>query len=113
VPSLKLDNYLRTYRKRSGFSQDELAYLLGAQSGAKVSRYERNGRQPSLDTALAYKAVFGAPVEQLFPGRFTKVRRVVRRRAAFLRRRLSSQAQSPAVLRQLKTLAAISSSAPR
>ena len=27
-----LDNYLLTYRKRAGLSQDEVAFLLGSQS---------------------------------------------------------------------------------
>lgn len=102
-----LDNYLRTYRKRAGFSQDELAYLLGTDSGAKISRYERNGRQPSLDTALAYEAVFGVPARDLFPGRFVKARTRVRRRAAFLRRRLSAKHQTPSILRRLQSLAAM------
>lgn len=105
MPSHKLDNYLRTYRKRSGFSQDELAYLLGTGGGAKVSRYERNGRQPSLDTALAYGAAFGVPVEQLFAGRFRKARISVRRRAAFLRRRLSVRSQTPSILQRLQSIA--------
>ena len=36
----KLENYLRTYRRRAGLSQDEMAFLLGTKSGTKVSRYE-------------------------------------------------------------------------
>jgi len=36
--SHKLQNYLRTYRKRNSLSQDEMAFLLGCQSGTKVSR---------------------------------------------------------------------------
>ena len=58
----KLENYLKTYRRRAGFSQDEIAYLLAARSGAKTSRYERFRRTPSLETALAYEALFGVPV---------------------------------------------------
>jgi len=64
----KLNNYLRTYRKRASLSQDEVAYLLGCRSGAKVSRYERFARQPTLQTALAYEAIFGVPVRELFAG---------------------------------------------
>ena len=53
--SHKLQNYLRTYRKRSGLSQDEVAFLLGCQTGAKVSRYEPFARKPSLETLFAYE----------------------------------------------------------
>src|SRR5689334_6382351 len=104
VPSLKLDNYLRTYRRRSGFSQDELAYLLGTSDGAKVSRYERNGRQPTLDTALAFQAIFNVPAEKLFAGRFQKAERAVRRRARLLARRLASESQSVRRSRKLEAL---------
>jgi len=62
--SHKLENYLRTYRKQSGLSQDEVAYLLGCQNGTKVSRYERFARKPSLETLFAYEVVFGAPARE-------------------------------------------------
>jgi|SRR6266576_4678451 len=61
--SHKLENYLRTYRKQSGLSQDEVAFLLGCQTGTKVSRYERFARKPSLETLFAYEVVFGAPAQ--------------------------------------------------
>jgi transcriptional regulator with XRE-family HTH domain len=66
--SYKLENYLRTYRKRSGLSQDEMAFLLGCQNGTKVSRYERFARKPNLETLFAYEVVFGAPARELFAG---------------------------------------------
>ena len=64
----KLDNYLRTHRNRAGLSQDEVAYLLGCRSGAKVSRYERFTRPPTLQTALAYDAIFGVAVRDCSQG---------------------------------------------
>lgn len=68
--SRKLPNYLRTYRKRACLTQDEMAYLLGCSSGAKVSRYEHFRRLPSLLTAFVYETVFGVPARQLFAGIF-------------------------------------------
>ena len=64
----RLPNYLRTHRKRAGLSQDEVAFLLGCRSGAKVSRYERLARRLSLETAFAYEALFGVPARELFAG---------------------------------------------
>lgn len=64
----KLENYLRTYRKQSGLTQREVAFLLGCETGAQVSRYERRRRLPPLRTALAFEAIFGVPVERLFAG---------------------------------------------
>jgi DNA-binding XRE family transcriptional regulator len=66
--SRPLPHYLLTYRKRTGLSQDELAFLLGSKSGTKVSRHEQGRREPSLRTAFAYAAVYQVPVEDLFPG---------------------------------------------
>jgi transcriptional regulator with XRE-family HTH domain len=86
----RLQNYLRTYRRRAGFSQDEIAYLLGAKSGTKTSRYERFRRTPSLETALAYEALFGVPVRELFAGVSARAERMTRRRARLLKKRLEA-----------------------
>jgi transcriptional regulator with XRE-family HTH domain len=82
-----LPNHLRAHRKRSGLSQDEVAFLLGAHSGAKVCRYERFIREPSLQTALAYEAVFQRPASKLFPGLYRKIEREVAARAEALAHR--------------------------
>jgi len=84
----KLDNYLRTYRRRAGISQDEMAFLLGTHDGTKVSRYERLARTPGLETALAYEAIFGISVRELFAGVYQRVERAARRRAQLLRKRV-------------------------
>src|SRR5438093_9193709 len=64
----KRENYLRTYRKRSGLTQREVAFLVGCRNGAQVSRYEKRRRLPPLRTALACEAAFGVPVSELFAG---------------------------------------------
>lgn len=80
----KLPNYLKTHRKRTGFSQDEVAFLVGTSGGAKVSRYERARRLPSLETAFAYQALFDLPLKELFPGVYNAVSQKMRRRAHLL-----------------------------
>ena len=80
----RLPNYLKTYRRRAGLSQDEVAFLLGCQSGAKVSRYERLARQPNLETALAYEALLGVPARELFAGVYEKVEEQIQKRARLL-----------------------------
>ena len=72
MPSRKFPNHLRSLRKHSGLSQEEVAFLLGGHNGGKVSRYEQCNRMPSLETACAYEALFGIPVSQLFAGVFEK-----------------------------------------
>ena len=69
---------------RLALSQDEVAFLLGAQSGTNVSRYERFVREPTLETALAYEAIFKTSVSELFSGVYQKVEREVAERAKIL-----------------------------
>ena len=87
----KLDNYLRTYRKRAGLSQDEIAYLLGACDGTKIGRYERFQRTPNLQTALACEAIYGVPVRELFAGVYEQAERTVARRARRLNERIEPE----------------------
>jgi len=91
----RLANYLRTYRRRAGLTQDEVAFLLGTASGTRVSRYERFGRQPGLPTALAYEVVFAAPQRQLFGGLYEVVESQVRGRVGTLIRRLETEKVDP------------------
>ena len=108
--SRKLQNYVRTYRKRAGLSQDEMALLLGCRSGAKVSRYERFAREPTLQTALAYEAVFGAPVSELFGGVYEQSRAAIQVRAGLLAEMLRQKNSDPQTGRKLELLSTISSS---
>ena len=84
-------SYLRTHRKRGGLTQDEMAFLLGCQSGTKISRFERLARRPNLETALACQVVFGVPARELFPGLFAEVEKTVSGRARLLSERLQAQ----------------------
>ena len=102
--SRKLKNYLRTYRKRAGLSQVEMAYLLGCRSGAKVSRYERFARQPSLQAVFAYEVVFGVPARELFGGVFQQVEGATLRRAQSLVRKLKATKPDSIAARKLKVL---------
>jgi transcriptional regulator with XRE-family HTH domain len=99
-----LDNYLRTERRMARLSQDDLAFLLGSEDGTTVSRYERGRRTPSLDTALAYEAILGIPVRDLFAGRFLVVEELIRARARTLAARMK---KVPPILRALNKEIAI------
>jgi len=102
----KLKNYLRTYRRRTGLSQDELAYLLGSADRSFAARHEAFMRTPSLQTALAYEAIYRTPVKELFAGMYAKAESTTRRRAQTLKRRLATSGQcSPAKTQLLNRLA--------
>ena len=110
--SAPLQNYLRTYRRRSRFSQEEVALLLGSRSGTRVSRYEQRVRKPTLETALAYEAIFQVPVRELFAGLYQKVERETAARAEELAERLVSANTVRVSSRKLASLRAISSGQP-
>jgi transcriptional regulator with XRE-family HTH domain len=103
----RLPNYLRTYRKRCGFSQREIAMLLGAGSGSKVSHYERFLREPALRNALRCEVIFDVPVRELFAGIFDEVEKDVRRRARLLANRMRRRRDDPRLASKLAMLSLV------
>lgn len=63
-----LTTYLRTYRQRTGFTQPEVAFLIGGMDGKVVSRHERGERRPALHTVLKYAFVLDVGVVDLYEG---------------------------------------------
>lgn len=106
----KLSNYLRTYRRYTGLSQDEVGFLLGCK-GAAVTRYERSVRRPSVENLLAYEMIFGAQARDLFAGVRDEVEEATRTRAVTLARKLGARATDPITLRKLEVLRRIASGA--
>lgn len=102
--SAPLENYLKTYRRRSGLSQDEIAFLLGSSSGSKISRYERRARRPPLETALACEAIFHVPTRDLFAGLYRKVEKATQSQARLLTKRLDGASPDRTTARKLAVL---------
>jgi len=113
MSSHPLANYLRSNRKRLGLSQAEVAFLLGAQSGAKVCRYERFVREPTLATALAYEAIFQKPVRELFGGLYQDIQEQVGQRAKALTYRKDYQTAASRNALKLQALGSISTQTKR
>jgi transcriptional regulator with XRE-family HTH domain len=107
MSSRPLSNYLRSNRKRLDFTQDEVAFLLGTHGGAKVCRYERFTRAPSLETALAYEVIFQKPISELFPGLFKKIQGEVAARAKATSYRVDLRESNPKAARKLKHVTSI------
>ena len=113
MPSLP--NYLRSKRKQSSYSQEEVAFLLGLKGmdkGGKVSRDENYSRIPTLETALAYEAIYGKPIRELFAGLYEQIVEEVSARRKILSYRKSEtpdpkkqQALSELALRYSKAAA--------
>jgi transcriptional regulator with XRE-family HTH domain len=95
-----LSTYLRTYRKRSGLSQKEVATLIAAISSTTVSRHEAGNRALSLADAFAYEALFGVPASALFPGEYEKARSRVEAGAIGLLGKLAQAGEETSTIRQ-------------
>src|ERR1039458_8612125 len=87
-------NYLRTYRKRSGLGQQDVAFLLGHKSRANVCRFEQGHRLPSLRTALALALILDVSVTALFGGMHCEVQKEIDGRIATLRSALEDKHNS-------------------
>ena len=59
-------NQLRRFRRKAGFSQKELAKLIGHKTTAHISRYEHGVKLPNLITALKICAALGTLVDVAF-----------------------------------------------
>ena len=110
----RLQNYLRTHRRRYALSQTDVAVLLGAVSDTKVSRYEKFTVMPSTLTIFALEIMFNQPASELFAGSYDTVRLAVQERARRMLEQLSAQpdSQSKKTLRKLELLRAIVEAKP-
>ena len=100
-----LNSYLRTHRKRKCLSQEELAYLLGFATPAKVSRHELLQRRPDLQTAFGCQVLFNAPAHEIFPGFYAEVEQSVLTRAHSLHGKLESGFKSARTMHKIEFLA--------
>src|ERR1035441_6564023 len=91
MQSHSLNNYLKTYRKRSGLSQRELGQLVGYKNQGQVSRHEQSKTSPPLVIALAYEVIFRAPVATLFLGTRDAVKATIEKRLAGVEKDLQSR----------------------
>jgi len=86
----QLPNYLLSNRKRLTLSQKEVAFVLGTGNGENVSRHERFAREPSLETAFAYEAIYKRTASELFGGLYQRIEQEVATRAKVLAERTKS-----------------------
>ncbi len=106
MTSPQFTNYLQSNRKRLALSQSEVAFLMGTRGSAKVSRYERFKREPSLRTALALEVIYKRTVSELFDGLYQEVEREVAKRAKILTYRKDRKPKETAA-RKRETLTAL------
>ena len=61
-----IQNQLKSNRKSIGYTQKEVAEILGLNSVAQISRWERGERNPNLKQALQLSALYHRLVNDLF-----------------------------------------------
>ena len=81
----QLKNYVRPFRRRSGLTQREFAFLVG---GASVSRIERFRQVPNLLAMHACALLFGVQAADLFPHPLGEVHKALKYRTSELYERL-------------------------
>lgn len=101
-------NYLRAHRRRSGLTQEELSYLLGEKTHAKIARYERDLRRPSLENLIACELILGENLAGMFPGIAKQLISKLRQRACTLRKRLlTGKNRNAQTERKIETLSSL------
>ncbi len=86
--SRHLRSYLRSFRRHSGLSQADVAFLLGLNSTRSIYRHEWVRRDPALRLALAYGIVFDVCLPDLFAGVHDEVELAIIQRAYALYQRI-------------------------
>jgi len=87
-------NYLRTFRRRSALTQEELSYLLGERTGAKVSRYERDLREPNLENLYRLEYIFHKNLAGLYPGLDKRLAPDISKRACNLKKKITDKKEN-------------------
>lgn len=99
-----LKSYLKAHRKLCGFTQAEVAYLLGLESAQAISKLESLRQMPSIETAFAAEILFDVPARDLFAGVFADVRENTEKRAYLLARKLETLTPTLQTARKLERL---------
>jgi len=87
--SSKIHNYLFRLRRNRGYSQKQLAHLVGLRSPKVISDLEHGYRLPTLRIALLLEIVLGTRVSEIYPGLVLELGQRAIEREAFLPARFS------------------------
>ena len=63
-----------------GFTQKQVATLLGQRDASMISHYEHGRVLPPLSVALGLEIIYRTPLAFLLPGRYDELKRQIRQR---------------------------------
>lgn len=109
----KVTCLLRTHRLKCGLSQKDLAALVPRIGHNRVSSVERHIRPPNAREILAYRVIFGALSEKIFPGLVSDVEEAVARNAYRLHQKLAKDKSEAAARKRLFLEAILARAAKR
>lgn len=87
--SSKIPNYLFRLRRNRGYSQKQLAHLVGLRSPKAISDLEHGYRLPPLRIALLLEIALGTRVSEMYPGLLLELSEQAIAREALLPARFS------------------------
>lgn len=105
-------NYLRSFRKKLGMTQRELAALLGRSTSCRISLLENGKAEPTVKEIFFFSRIFQWPLEGLFPQWSIEMEEAFQTRTMKLMDRLQSlkgqkgrrAMRTEALLRQLEKI---------
>ena len=86
--------YLQSFRKRRGVSLQDMAFIVGIDTG-NLSKIETGNRNPSLTVILSYHAILDIPIESFFKNHFGEMINYCLRNAIVLKDRCIEELTSP------------------
>src|SRR5262245_1541942 len=92
-------SYLRPLRRQIGFTQQDVALLIGVKSRTVISRIEASTQRPSLDAIFIYAIVFDQSPLKLCPGLMSELHGAVFQRASELYDQLQGNPRRSARMR--------------
>ncbi len=73
-------NHLWKYRQRIGYSQTDVAEILGLSNSTQICQWEKGMTKPSLENVIKLSILYRAPVLFLFFPWYTKLKKELRAR---------------------------------
>ena len=87
----KIPNLLRKYRKANGFTQTEVAKILGIKSTSKISLWEKGECIPNIINALKISILYRVMVDALFIDHLRCLREEMKKRESdYLKKKITT-----------------------
>jgi len=93
-------HYLKTFRKRTGISLQDMAVIIGIDTG-NLSKIENQKAEPSILVLIAYHLILDIPQKQILKNHFFDITKDSLRNALSLKDNLLSQMTKPNISHQI------------